>query len=98
MHTDGEHRLHKRAHQAPIQHQVEAEDQGMENLFDLVPWLLCLLRRSLLVHRAGALLSIHKKPPWLNFEKCFLLIVSPRSFFFFNSSSKFGMNHVSTQH
>jgi hypothetical protein len=58
---------------------------------------IILLKKAGLYTKLGMVSQVgvvHVKPPWLNFEKYFLLFVSPRRLFFFNSSSKFGMNHV----
>src|SRR5258708_2584780 len=67
----------------------------MQEQLHLLRQLLCLFLRCLLVERACDIVMVHTKPPWLNFENGFLLFVSPRRLFFFNSSSKLAMNHVS---
>jgi hypothetical protein len=67
----------------------------MEKLLHLLPQFLCLLLRCLLVDSAYVILRVHEKPLSLNNKYGFLLIVSPGRRFFFNSSPKSGMNHVS---
>jgi hypothetical protein len=61
MHDDRHHRLDKRAHQAPIQHEVETDEQRMQKRFDLLRQLLCLFLRCLHVPWTGARLSRQEK-------------------------------------
>src|SRR5258708_7386703 len=65
----------------------------MQELLHLVRQLLCLFFRCLLVQGARGILRGHNKPPLLN-KEWFPSLCFATEALFFNSSSKFGMNHV----